>query len=66
MLNGLLVHTYLDESYYVDAKGVRFKVEAKDVLEVTAAKESIMPNGLVDTLTDQEIRDLVAYLASRK
>jgi putative heme-binding domain-containing protein len=66
VLTGLLVHTHLDESYYVDAKGTRFKVEAKDVAEVSAAKESIMPNGLVDTLTDQEIRDLVAYLAGRK
>lgn len=66
VLTGLLVHTYLDESYYVDAKGNRFKVEAKDVADVSAAKESIMPAGLVDTLTDQEIRDLVAYLGSRK
>jgi putative membrane-bound dehydrogenase-like protein len=65
-LVGQLVHTYLDESYYIDAKGDRFKVEAKDVAEITAAKGSIMPDGLIDTLTDQEIRDLVAYLASRK
>jgi putative membrane-bound dehydrogenase-like protein len=65
-LTGQLIHTYLDESYYIDAKGDRFKVEAKDVAEITAAKGSIMPNELIDTLTDQEIRDLVAYLTSRK
>ncbi len=63
---GLLVGTYLDESVYVDARGDRKKVLARDVADITAAKESIMPDGLVDTLTDQEIRDLVAYLLSRK
>jgi hypothetical protein len=60
------VHTHLDESHYVDPKGDRFKVLATDVAEVSAAKGSIMPDGLLDGLTDQEIRDLVAYLASRK
>src|SRR5262245_33987542 len=65
-LTGLLVHTYLDESHYVDPKGDRFKIEAKDVAESNAARGSIMPDGLIDGLTDQEVRDLVAYLASRK
>jgi len=63
---GLLVRTYLDETEYIDEKGSRFKVLATDVAEVKAANISIMPEGLVDQLTDQEIRDLVAYLASRK
>ncbi|HJZ90670.1 MAG TPA: HEAT repeat domain-containing protein, partial [Gemmataceae bacterium] len=63
---GLLVGTYLDVSEYVDAKGDRFKVEAKDVVEATPTPGSIMPDGLVDLLTDQEVRDLVAYLMSRK
>ncbi len=66
VLNGLLVHTNLDESYYVDAKGIRFKLEAKEMAEVSAARESIMPNDLLNGLADQEIRDLVAYLSSRK
>ena len=50
----------------MDAKGDRFKLLANDVSEVTAAKGSIMPDGLADGLTDQELRDLIAYLASRK
>jgi putative membrane-bound dehydrogenase-like protein len=65
-LTGLLVGTYLDESVYVDAKGDKFKVEAREVAETTPARNSIMPDGLLDGLTDQEVRDLVAYLASRK
>ena len=63
---GLLVGTHLDKSVYVDEKGNRFEVLAGEVADIRAAKNSIMPDGLVDVLTDQEIRDLVAYLASRK
>jgi putative heme-binding domain-containing protein len=63
---GMLVNTYLDEYTYIDEKGNRFEVLATDVADVRAAKNSIMPEGLLDVLTDQEIRDLVAYLVSRK
>ena len=63
---GLLVHTNLDESTYVDEKGVRFKVLAVDVVQTVAVRASIMPDGLLDLLTDQEARDLVAYLLGRK
>jgi putative membrane-bound dehydrogenase-like protein len=63
---GLLVHTNLDESFYLNEKGDRVKVLATDVAEVTPLRTSIMPDGLLDKLTDQEVRDLVAYLAGRK
>ena len=66
VFTGLLVGTYLDESVYVNEKGVRVKVLATDLAEITPLKTSIMPDGLVDKLTDQEIRDLLAYLAWRK
>lgn len=65
-LTGLLVGTRLDESEYVDQKGARFKFRAGDVLDVTPSRSSIMPDGLLDGLTDQEIRDLLAYLMARK
>lgn len=63
---GLLIRTYLDECTYVDAKGEQFKVLATEVAETNLTRGSIMPDKLVDQLTDQEIRDLVAYLLSRK
>lgn len=65
-LTGLLVRTYLDESEYIDEKGNRFTVRATEVESSTAATNSIMPEGLLNGLTDQEIRDLLAYLESRK
>jgi putative membrane-bound dehydrogenase-like protein len=63
---GLLVGTHLDKSVYVDEKGNRFEVLAVEVANIRAAKNSIMPDGLLDKLTDQEVRDLIAYLATRK
>jgi putative membrane-bound dehydrogenase-like protein len=63
---GLLVGTRLDESEYVDEKGERFRVRAGDEAGITPARGSVMPDGLLDGLTDQEARDLVAYLLSRR
>ncbi len=63
---GLLVGTHLDKSVYADEKGGTFEVLATDVVDVRAAKNSIMPDGLLNGLTDQEVRDLIAYLAARK
>lgn len=63
---GMLIRTHLDETIYVDEKGERFQLEASQVAEVNATRGSIMPEGLLDGLTDQEIRDLIAYLALRK
>ncbi|HEY1064664.1 MAG TPA: hypothetical protein VGE52_01080, partial [Pirellulales bacterium] len=65
-LNGMLVHTQLDETTYIDARGERFNVKTPDVIEATPVPVSIMPTGLPDQLTDQEFRDLLAYLGSRK
>lgn len=66
LLTGMLVNTKLDESEYLNEKGVRFKVQAGEVDEVTPSRSSIMPDGLLDGLTDQEVRDLIAYLMSRR
>lgn len=65
-VTGLLVGTNLDVSEYIDDKGKRFKLAAADAVDVKASAVSIMPEGLFDNLTDQEIRDLLAYLATRK
>jgi putative membrane-bound dehydrogenase-like protein len=63
---GLLVNTKLDESEYISEKAERFKVRTGDVEEITPSRSSLMPDGLLDGLTDQEVRDLIAYLMSRK
>jgi putative membrane-bound dehydrogenase-like protein len=63
---GMLVKTELDEYTYLDAKGALFKLKTTDVVETRAVPTSIMPDGLADLMTDQEIRDLMAYLCSRR
>jgi putative membrane-bound dehydrogenase-like protein len=63
---GLLVRTELDEYTYLDEKGGLFKVNTRDVVESLPVPQSIMPDGLADQLTDQELRNLVAYLDARR
>jgi putative membrane-bound dehydrogenase-like protein len=63
---GMLLRTVLDEYTYVDAKGEQFKLNTRDIVESRAVPKSLMPTGLVDLLTDQELRDLLAYLGSRR
>jgi putative membrane-bound dehydrogenase-like protein len=63
---GMLLRTVLDEYTYVDAKGEQFKLNTRDIVESRAVPTSLMPTGLVDLLTDQEVRDLLAYLSSRR
>ncbi len=63
---GMLVKTVLDEYTYLDAKGNLFKLNTRDVTETRPLPVSIMPDKLADVLTDQELRDLLAYLDSRR
>jgi putative membrane-bound dehydrogenase-like protein len=62
----LLVNTEQDIYTYLDDKGHQFKVNTSDVAETRPLPTSIMPDGLADLLTDQELRDLLGYLCSRK
>jgi putative membrane-bound dehydrogenase-like protein len=66
VFTGILTRTNLDESYYLNERGQQVKVLATDLVDATPLKTSIMPDGLLDKLTDREIRDLVGYLATRK
>ena len=63
---GLLINTQLVQYTYLDAQGQTFKLSTRDIAETRPATKSIMPDGLADLMTDQELRDLVAYLCSRK
>lgn len=62
---GMLIGTNLDECTYVDAKGDTFKLNTRNIVESRILPTSIMPDGLPDLLTDQELRDLLAYLCTR-
>jgi len=51
---------------YVDASGQEIKIREKDIIDRKIRKESLMPTGLVQGLTDQELRDLVAVLMEKR
>jgi putative heme-binding domain-containing protein len=59
---GMLHRTVLDDYTYVDEKGALFVINTRDLVNSRTLPTSIMPAGLVDQLTDQEIRDLLAFL----
>ncbi|HSQ09955.1 MAG TPA: hypothetical protein VLN25_04985, partial [Burkholderiaceae bacterium] len=47
---------------YIDQKGAVFYVHPNEVEKRQPSSQSIMPEGLVDQLTQQELRDLMAFL----
>ena len=63
---GMLIGTHLDQYTYLDAKGESFQLNTRSIVESRPVPASIMPDGLPDLLTDQELRDLLAYLCARR
>ena len=59
---GVLVGERGDFEFYADAKGKLTRIDHTHIAQSVASKTSIMPDGLVNQLTDQELRDLMAYL----
>ena len=59
---GIIAVSGGDELVLHDADGERISIREEDVDEVLPSKTSAMPEGLLDSLTLQEIVDLFAYL----
>ncbi|HZL36088.1 MAG TPA: PVC-type heme-binding CxxCH protein [Tepidisphaeraceae bacterium] len=55
-----------EHEVYVDASGQELRADAGNVIDRKIRKESIMPEGLVQALTDQELRDLLAMLGEQR
>jgi putative membrane-bound dehydrogenase-like protein len=54
-----------DKTVVVRTTNDRVVLAREDVAELKASNQSMMPEGLFERLTDEEVRDLVAYLASK-
>jgi putative heme-binding domain-containing protein len=64
-LTGLLAEENSSSLTLLDAKNQRL-VLAKDKIEtMTSSAKSIMPENILDTLSDQDIADLFAYLREK-
>jgi putative heme-binding domain-containing protein len=63
VLVGVLVDEQVNGNQtYVDANGNRTTLARRDIAVRRAVRSSIMPDRIVDTLTLQELRDLLAFL----
>jgi putative heme-binding domain-containing protein len=64
VLTGLLAESGGGKVVILDAKGIRTSVLDSEAQEIRRAEASLMPEGLLDPLTDEELADLFAYLRS--
>ena len=60
-----LVQKQDDKTLVVRTSNERLVLAREDVSEFKASNLSMMPEGLFEKLTDDEVRDLIAYLASK-
>ncbi len=66
VFSGILVSERGEEEIYADSKGKLIYIDHSDIDQRQPSAKSIMPDQLVDQLTDQELRDLLTYLQAQK
>ena len=64
VLSGMIVHENAGKTVLGDNTGKLTDLKTIDIVERVPQKTSVMPERLVDQLTVQELRDLVAFLES--
>lgn len=64
VLSGLLAESNAEKVTVLDAKGVRTPLRQSEVEDMKRADSSLMPEAILDPLSDQELRDVFAYLRS--
>ena len=64
VLTGLLADSNAGTITLLDAKNKRTVLNRSDLEELKESPVSLMPEKLLDKLTDQQIRDLIAYIQS--
>ncbi|HLJ11711.1 MAG TPA: PVC-type heme-binding CxxCH protein [Planctomycetaceae bacterium] len=62
VLTGLLADSNAQTITLVDAKNQRTVLNRADLEELKESEASLMPEKLLDELTDQQIRDLIAFI----
>jgi putative heme-binding domain-containing protein len=63
-INGLMADSDRQVVVIRDAAGQTRTIARDEILEMAAVPQSLMPQGLLKPLSDQQIRDLFAYLRS--
>jgi putative heme-binding domain-containing protein len=65
-LNGVLAQQSADAVMLRDASGAEWPLDRKQIREIRQQSVSIMPEGLEAGLTEEEFRDLLAFLQGLK
>ncbi len=65
LLEGLVLEENPRTTTIVDSSGSQIQVPSPAILHKEAMQESIMPDGLLHNLDEEQIRDLFAYLRGR-
>ena len=63
---GFLVFQTEQDQTFLDDQGRQLTLKNEEIESAEPLESSIMPTGLLGLLTDQEVRDLLAYLFSEK
>jgi putative heme-binding domain-containing protein len=63
-LNGFLIERDVNVVVIRGPDGQNITLQQKDIVEMRAAGLSLMPESLLDNLSEQQVRDLFAYLRS--
>ncbi|MFV2066569.1 MAG: PVC-type heme-binding CxxCH protein, partial [Pirellulales bacterium] len=64
ILTGLIADQTADQLVLKTAQGDRIEIPADDIDERIAQNISIMPENMVATMTEQDLADLIAYMAT--
>ncbi len=65
-LDAMLLSRVGNTETFVDNTQKEYKLQSGDITDRVIRKVSIMPAGLVQSLTDQELRDLIAMLMQKR
>jgi putative heme-binding domain-containing protein len=62
-MTGIVTKPGPDSVVLVDPRGEKIEIPAGDVEKIQPSRQSVMPDGLLDSLTPDQIADLFAYLS---
>lgn len=66
LYTGLLVTEKADDQVFANDQGETRVIKRQEIELRSPLSQSVMPDGLAERLTDQELRDLIAYLTAPK
>jgi putative heme-binding domain-containing protein len=66
VVSGLMVEETVDAVTVIQAADQRVRIKRSDIEEIRPGKTSVMPAGLEQTLSLEELADLIALLESSK